>query len=525
MVQASTRRQGVRQLSRHAPVAAVGAALMAFYWISAATNVGGGNWGEFQTFGYQGGIPHSPGYPLLTGSIYAATRVLRFVEPAHAANLVNATFAALAGLLLFVVARKLTRSWPAALLTTVVFTTGFSTWEHAVQAEMMSLQTLLVFGMVAAMLWFDERPDDPRLGIVAFATGLSLTNHGIGLFMLPATGAFVSVGRFRRLLRPRPLLLAGAGLVVGLLPWLYVARGLFTKVPVNRPEDLQRLSLDELLYLTVQKPLNWVSSTDALTSPLGDGGPSFITTWPRFAHDLLREFGWAWLVAGLIGWAWLARTRLRLAAWIAWTALTTLWFALSTPPLLDVDRYFVVVYALLAICLAVAIGQALRRVAALSHRVTGADAARTAALVAVAVVLALAGLRVVKQFSGPARVNVMRQRENADEQALIGEGVVRHMAPDSVYMTNWTSSWYSRYAVYVKGLSKGVEIRTTDYGRMGIEQAEQILRRGRNLYLQRSTPEYERQFKVIQRAGVFYQVELNVEDARIPSGDGEPTKQ
>jgi hypothetical protein len=75
----------------------------------------------------------------------------------------------------------------------------------------------------------------------------------------------------------------------------------------------------------------------------------------------------------------------------------------------------------------------------------------------------------------------------------------------------------------MKGLSKGLEIRTTDYGRMGIEQAEQILRRGRNLYLQRSTPEYERRFQVTQRAGVFYEVELTAEDARIPSGNGEPT--
>ena len=486
--------------------AALGAALLAFYWLSAATKVGGGNWGEFQTFGYQGGIAHSPGYPLLTGSIYLATRILRFLEPAHTANLVGATYAAAAGLVLFVLAWRLSDSQAIALLTTVVFATGYSTWEHATQAEMMSLQTLLVFALIAALVWYDERPSARRLALVAFVTGLSLTNHGVSLFMIPATAAFVALGRVREVVRPRNAAVAIGAFAAGLLPWLYVIRGLLVPVPINRPEDLHRLTMDEIIYLAVRRPFSWLSDIDTITSPVVDGRPAFVTEWPGFAQDVLREFGWGWLVVCVLGWVLLLRARPRLAAWIGWTGVTTIWFALSTPPLLDADRYFVVVYALLAVCLAAALAGVVRQATCLAGRLAGTRAARAASIAAVGAVLVLAGVRVLDQSLGPARVNVIRQRENAEEQSLIGEGIVRHMAPGSVYMTNWTSSWYPRYAVYVKGLNKQLEIRTTDYFGMGIEQAEEILDSGRNLYIQRSTPEYEQRYRVVERAGVFYEV-------------------
>jgi hypothetical protein len=78
---------------------AVAVAALLFYGLSAVPDANGGNWGEFQTFGYIGGIAHSPTYPLLTGSIWLVGHVFVFLEPAHAANLTNAGFAAAATLL------------------------------------------------------------------------------------------------------------------------------------------------------------------------------------------------------------------------------------------------------------------------------------------------------------------------------------------------------------------------------------------------------------------------------------------
>ncbi|MDE2919709.1 MAG: hypothetical protein OXR64_07680 [Chloroflexota bacterium] len=62
-----------------------------FSWPSAVTRAGGGYWSQFHTFGYIGGVGHTRSYPLIIGSTYPATRVVRFAEPAHVANIVGAT--------------------------------------------------------------------------------------------------------------------------------------------------------------------------------------------------------------------------------------------------------------------------------------------------------------------------------------------------------------------------------------------------------------------------------------------------
>ena len=491
--------------SRWLPGVLVALALGAFYWLSAVTRVGGGDWGQFQTFGYMGGIAHPPGYPLIIGSINLATRIIRFGEPAHVANIVNATYAVAAGVALFYAGWLLTRSRLAALLATVVFTTGYSIWAQATQAGHISVQTLLVFILVIALAAYDEQPTPARLAAVAFATGLSLTNHGLSAFMLPATAVYVASRRFPGIARPRTLLAAGAAGLLGLTPWLYVLRGLLVPVPANQPESISRLSLEDLKDLVIGKPLAVVNDSGPIAAQLDGERPRLLDEWPKFVHDLLREYGWIWTAPALIGWLVLARRRPRLAAWIAWTGLSTLGFALATPPLLDTDRYFSVIYALLAVCLAVAIDWGVSGVKRCAGKFTPAHL-RLATLAVGLIVLVTAGLRLHQQLTGPARINVVRLRENAEEQAEIGLGIVRHMAPGGVYLTNWTSSWYPRYARHVLGIDRDVRIEIADFGTMNFDHAASILASGRRLYLQRSTPQYEDAYTVVQRAGVFYEV-------------------
>ncbi len=492
-------------LSRWFPGAMVALVLGAFYWPSAVTRVGGGDWGQFQTFGFMGGIAHSPGYPLIIGSNYLATRVVRFAEPAHLANIVGATYAVAAGVALFYSGWLLTRSRLAALVATVVFTTGYGIWAEATQVGFVSVQTLLVFLLVSALAAYDDQPTRIRLAAVAFATGLSLTNHGLSIFMLPATAVYVASRRFPGFAHPGTLARVVAAFTFGLTPWLHVLRGLVVPVPIDRPENLTRLSLLDLRRQIIDRSLAKESQTSASDQLLETGRQKLLAEWPSFAHDTLREYGWVWIAPSLFGWLALARQRPRLAAWIAWTGLATLWFSLVTPPLLDSDRYFSVIFALLAVCLAVGIGWAVHAVPQLVGTFAS-DRLRAASLVVSLVVLVAAGLRIHQQLAGPARINVVRLRENAEEQAEIGLGIVRHMEPGGVYFTNWTSSWYPRYARHVLGVDRDLIIETVDYGSMGFERANEILTSGRRLYLQRSTPRYQEAFSLVKRAGVFYEV-------------------
>ena len=476
-----------------------------FYWLSAVTRVGGGDWGQFQTFGYMGGIAHPPGYPLVIGSINLATRLLRIGEPAHIANLVNASFATAAAVALFYAGWLLSRSRLAAVLATVVFATGYSIWAQAIQAGHISAQGMLVFLLALALVAYEERPSRTRLAAVAFATGLSLTNHGLSVFMLPATALLVATQRFPGIASPRTLLTVATSGLLGLAPWLYVLRGLVVPVPANRPESVERLGLGDVWHLVFGKPLEWVNESGATAPPLESGRLAILTEWQSFTHDILREFGWFWIAIALLGSLDMVRHRPRLAGWIAWSGLTTLWFALATPPFLDSDRYFSVVYALLALCLAAGIGAALRGSARLAPRLTSSHG-RHLALAIGLLLMVSTGLRVHQQLAGPARVNVVRLRENAAEQAEIGLRIVTTMQPGGVYFTNWTSSWYPRYARHVLGFDRGLRIETVDFWTMGIDRADEVLASGRRLYLQRSTPDYEAAFNLEKRAGVFYEV-------------------
>ncbi len=500
------------------PSVLLGGVLTAFYGLSAATRVAGGDWGQFQTFGYLGGIPHPPGYPLLTGSIHLAnhaalpvrrlahrlTGVEDFADPAHVANVVNAGYAVAAGVALFVVTAVLARSRLAGLLATVVFTTGYSVWAHAAQAGAMSLQTLIVVGLVGALVAYDERPSVVRLAAVGFATGLSLTNHGISLFMLPATAAFVASRRFPGIARPRTLAPVVGAIGVGLLPWIYVIRGLFVPVATRYPDNVARLGVDEIVHMVVGRPFERVSDVRTINTPLDDGGFAFLQQWTVLADHALREFGWGWLALAVLGWVVLARQRARVAAWVAWTGLATTWFALASMPMFDGVRYFAVIYALLAIGLAVAVGWLLRWAEPTVKRFAPSFA-RSAVLAAGLLVVVAAGLRVQQQLAGEARSHIVALREEAEKQSDVGLGLMRRMAPGSVYMTDWTSSWYTRYAA-IREDDRGIRIQTADYWRMGFDDAAEILASGRRLYLQRTSPEYEAAYTVEPRWGVVYEV-------------------
>ena len=142
-----------------------------------------------------------------------------------------------------------------------------------------------------------------RLALVGFATGLSFTNHGVSVFMLPATVAFVASRRFPGIARPRALAAAAGGVVVGLLPWIYVVRGLFVPMPRGHPDHHVRCSASRTCWrLVFDQPLTLVGDVGTITKPVDTGGVTFLDNWHLLANDMLRELGWGWLALALAGW-------------------------------------------------------------------------------------------------------------------------------------------------------------------------------------------------------------------------------
>lgn len=504
------------QRDRHL-VLAVAVAAALFYGISAVPNANGGNWGEFQTFGYIGGIAHSPTYPLLTGSIWLVAHAFAFLEPAHAANLTNAGFAAAATVLLFVAARDLARSNVAALVAAAVFSTAFSIWDHAVQAEAFSLQTAVLFGVVVALRAYHRHPSPRGLALVLFATALSLTNHGLSIFMVPATIGYLLIARPRPRLGVRDLIRYVIAFVLGLSPWLYLLRARFFEVATFAPENEGLLGLRDMLHLVVGKPLADTESGGILAILFSN--PDLLAERRDvFFAGLLRDFGWPWLLIALLGVGLIFRRDPRFGAWIIFTAFFSglFTFAYQIP---DYSRYFTIHVALLSLGLAVGIagltGVAFRLLAR-----AGAPTGRLAPPLVGSLLLVLAATHVAGQIGGEAGAVVAAHRSHAAEMNDNAVRQILHMEPESVYMVDWTSSWHTRYLVYARGIfrEKNLDIRTVNYGTMGIEQAKDVLFSGRHLYLQRSTADFERDFSVVPQ-GAFFQAFLPTQ-----IGDGDLVK-
>ncbi len=495
------------------PIAVVAALALPFYWLSAVPHVNGGDWGDFQVYGYLGGIAHAPTYPLLTSAIFVGANTLSFVEPAHAANLVNATFGALAAVLLFIVARDVTGSAVAALAATVVYATGYRVWADAVQAEAFSLQAVLVLGIAAALRSFQRRPTAHRFAGVAFATGLSLTNHGLSVVVLPFTVAYLLARRSVRVPRPRQAAESACAFVLGLTPWLYLLRARWTEVAIHNPAMQRLLGLRDM----------WNEVVASTASAGGTGISAGVTgswvlesRWNGLTTDLLREYGWIWLGVLGVGFFSVAARDWRLAGWILGSAVSIGCFAILYQ-IPDYPQYFAVIYALLGILLAGGLALVLTGARTVFGRMGWSRATRPAVLIVSVAILAGAGVRAGVQMTGDAGRNISEHWTHAETHYQHARSQIRHMVPNSVYMTNWTSSWYHQYALLVEGLGsdKNIEIRTTRYETMGIEQAEDVLRGNRSLYLQRSTPAYEQQFTVVPE-GAFFQV---FESAKIRDGD------
>lgn len=510
----------VTQIDHLLPIVIAAAALV-FYGAGAVPHANGGNWGEFQTFGYMGGIAHSPTYPLLTASIWLITHLVRFLEPAHAANLTNAGFAAAATTLLFIASRDLTRSHLAALISTIVFATAYSTWNQAVQAEVFSLQTAILLGTIVTLRRYRQQPSPSRASLVCFATGLSLTNHGLSIFMLPVTVLYLVTIRPLPNLTIRNIARYIISILLGLSPWLYLIRARFFSVPISAPQNETILGLRDIGHLVVGKPL---ADTE------GGGILSFLFSNPTLVADrsdvllagLTRDFGWPWLLVASVGIGLLFKGDWRLGIWIVFTAFCSaiFTFAYQIP---DYHRYFTVHVALLSLGLAVGISW-LSTIFIRSMDRINKRGRRISSPILSVILLALIVIHLISLLHSDARASIAGHRYHAAVMTDNGLRQLAHMEPNSVYMVDWTSSWHVRYPIYARNMfrEKNLDIRTVNYNTMGIEQADEILYSGRRLYLQRVTPEFARKFDVVPQ-GAFFQIFLHHElpDGQLVKGSDE----
>ncbi|HLL22572.1 MAG TPA: DUF2723 domain-containing protein, partial [Kofleriaceae bacterium] len=195
--------------------------LALYLWLAPPWIVDGDN-AEFSTLGSIGGAAHPTGYPLYLMWL-RATQWLPSASPAHAAALATAVIGAASVLVLQAACRAWGAKPLAATIAAAIYAGAPISMRIGSRAEVFALNCLVV----AAVLWLSARAGPlrgaKRAAVLGLVAGLGLSNHMTCVLIAPV-GILGAIRGVREATLPRPatIALAIAGLVVGLLPYVYL---------------------------------------------------------------------------------------------------------------------------------------------------------------------------------------------------------------------------------------------------------------------------------------------------------------
>lgn len=221
-------------------------ALAAFvvYVRTLAPGVLDGDSGEWQYMANILGIPHSTGYP----SYILLAKLMTLLPVGNAAwrvNLFSALCAALSIPLVYLLAKRVSLSRAAAVLSASFFALMPTLWGSATIAEVYALNTLLIALTLYFAIRFLDDGHARDLYLMAFCAGLALTNHRIAFFILPA---LLLVVWFRRsVFDIRKVAFTALALLVPLSLYLYIPIRASQLVAVQSPENWEIYPREEAI--------------------------------------------------------------------------------------------------------------------------------------------------------------------------------------------------------------------------------------------------------------------------------------
>src|SRR5207244_988723 len=126
--------------------------------------------------------PTARSYPLHRLLCWTVGRVAG--DAAFGSNLVSAFFGAVSVALVFEIARRLTRSTPAALASAAITGLAHTFWAYSAVAEVYTLHTAIMLGAILLAIASDSDGARARIALGA-VLGLSLLHHRMIVFTVP----------------------------------------------------------------------------------------------------------------------------------------------------------------------------------------------------------------------------------------------------------------------------------------------------------------------------------------------------
>lgn len=258
--------------------------LLVYVWV-APTHIVDPDNAEFATLGFTGGTAHPSGYPLYLMWL----RVMQWLpgeSPAHVAAIATAIIGTLGVLVLHAACRAWGAKPLGATLTVAAFATAPIVMRISTEAEVFALNALVV----STVLWI-AATGGPLVGArraaaLGLIAGLGLANHMTCTLVAPL--GLLGVVRGAREAKQAPLAIGAAlgGLLVGLLPYLYLLATPDTPLSWGKVD-----SFADLVHM--------VTRGDYGTLDLVATGAS-VSLWTHL-EALAAMLGRTWLFVGAIG--------------------------------------------------------------------------------------------------------------------------------------------------------------------------------------------------------------------------------
>ena len=248
-----------------------------------------GDSGEFITASFEAGIPHPPGYPLfaILGNLFTKIPIGNIVQrTGFVSALFGAATAGLVALLLYRLTFSLVASYGGALA--LAFSSIF--WLYSVNAEVITLVTFFLVLILFLALRYGESKKKFFLYLLAFVTGLSLTNQYSIFAVLPAAILVVLPHR-REFLNIKEIVILAVFFILGLTPYIYLPIAASHQPFVNWDNPV---ALKGFISLITRKEFGSMRVTGYFSGGLND---ILTSQLPFYAIYTLRSFGW--MAAGL----------------------------------------------------------------------------------------------------------------------------------------------------------------------------------------------------------------------------------
>jgi hypothetical protein len=176
---------------------------------------------ELTTAAYTGGLMRSTGYPLYLTLGYFWSKI-PVGDVGYRMNLLSAIF----GALTIFAGERILRRWQLGGLATFgalgLLATSPYFWGLSLVAEVYTLHTALMAGLILALLYWSDAPTPRRMAFVGLLSGLGMSHHAAMVLLIPGSLFYILSTHPKKALTPPSLLAFSLAMLVGLSFYLYL---------------------------------------------------------------------------------------------------------------------------------------------------------------------------------------------------------------------------------------------------------------------------------------------------------------